>query len=360
MNISELETETEPVVNIGTAIVLLAISFIGLFANLLVFITFLAFRYWNKGLLIVLFVNLLFCNTAQLLIISVYLVPDILCNFFTDSSENIMYSISLWFWYGTLSGYLFISTYCYFYICHSERLLSWFTKIRVSIAIVISWSASLVISLSAFVGFGCANIILMNYAEEATNECETYHGFVANPLQIFTHCINFVVVFWMTFCYFAIVKHLKKVKPDDNGTLFIRIANYTAETGYRRKRLLAFQFLSVSSCFIAFCTLCLIANLSNINDAVVVSQRILYVLHSALPPLVLIRTTKSLRRDICATVKVLTCRAAQLTPALASPQAIDLNVAQYIGTNVADSIQRPVKLERANTSSGSILSTIKL
>lgn len=353
-------TEQQDILNTGTSIVLLVISFIGLVANFLVSIAFLMFRYWNKGSVILLFVNLLFCDTVQLLIISFYLVPEILCDFFTDSNENIVYSISLWFWYGTLSGYLFISTYCYFYACHSEKVTDWFTNIRVIIVLVISWLLSLVVSLSGFVGFGCANIILMNYASDNNNECETYHGFVANPLQIFTHCVNFVVIFWMTFCYISIVKHLKTIKPKDNRSLFVKIVNFNAETCYRRKRLLTLQFLTISSIFVPFCIVFLIANLSNINEVVTISQRLLFVLNSALPPLLLIKTTKSLRRDIHSILKVLTCRLLQSATGLTSAQPINLAAARCSDRIALGPMQHASQLNLAKSSSVSTLSTMDL
>lgn len=357
MNVSEHHFEA--VINKGTAIVLQIISFCGLFANLIVFIAFLIFRYWNKGPLILLFFNLLFCNTVQLFIISFYLIYELLYDHFTEIYKNTISSISLWIWYVNLCGYLFVSTYCYFHVCHSEKLSNWFTKIRVTIVLISTWSVSLLISLSSFVGPGCANIILMNYAFDATNECETYRGFVSSPLQILIHSINFIVIFWMAFCYISIMRHLKTIKPED-GTLFIKIANYNAETDYRRKRLITFQFLTVSITFVAFCAVFLIANLSHRNPVITISQRILFALNSASPPLVLIKTTKSLQRDIFSALKVFMCKSKCFTIIHGQELAINLAALPYCDQVALEPRLRLPQLGVMRTPIGSSFSTMDL
>lgn len=299
--------ETEEI-RIASAIIIELLSCSGLTCNVLILITFFVHRYWKQGSIMILFVNILFCDMFQLFLAAVDIAPELIRDVWQDFIEISFSNFGLLIWYCRLLTFVLTSTHSYITVFQSDLLQKWFSMRRIIVMLTVVWSISFIVSLTPLIGFGCGDIFQLRYEIGDSEACDRYKKFKYNPLQICTHIVNSAVVVWMIYCYVAILKQLKKIRPKCKSTskaLFIKIRNFNAEAHYRKIRSICWQFITVSSVFACLCILLLIGELSNYNVVLVICQRIAYTLNSVLPSIIIIKTKRSTRQDICCVLKLL-------------------------------------------------------
>lgn len=299
--------ETEEI-RIASAIIIELLSCSGMICNVLVLAAFIANRYWKQGSLMILFVNIIFCDIFQLLLAAIDIAPELIYDSWEGFIEICFSNFELLIWYCRLFTFVLISSHGYFTVCQSHLLQKWFTTRKVTVMLAVVWSLSVTISLTPLIGFGCGDIFQIRYEVGDSDDCDRYSTSKYNPLQISTQIVNSTAVIWMMYCYVAIMKQLKKIQPKCKSTsnaLFVKISNFNAETHYRKIRSISWQIITVTSVFVSLCILLLIGQLSNYNIVLVICQRIAYTLNSVLPSIIVIKTRRSARRDICCILKLL-------------------------------------------------------